>query len=149
MSSILLLIFLHHIFAPADWVEVNLEQVPTDVSALYIVAKKQGVVFPLNWYQSMSYRFLANPKTAGQQWYGLVKDTERKGDLQWVTADSFGILARLQSGKWVLWWLKSESISGPSPLRYIFGGGEKVMIQALGIESSETASKQLVDQVKQ
>lgn len=135
------------LIAPADWVEVHLEQVPPDISELYLVAKKDGQTQPLKWYQSMGYRFLADPKIVGEQWYWTVGGTRRKGDVQWVTSGSIGVLAKLNSNKWILWWLNPEDIDGPSSMRYFWGGGEKVTIHIPGIESSEVAPKSLINQV--
>lgn len=150
--SILLMLLIARLLcsylAPSDLVEIRLRRVPADVSTIYLVAKKQGQVFPLNWYQSMVYYFPAEPKYAGEQWYWTVRGNERKGKMQWVSADSYGILARLKSGRWVLWWLRPEHIDRPSIRRYIWGGGEEVTIQAFGIETCQKAPNALVQQVK-
>ena len=135
------------LIAPADWVEVHLEQVPSDVSAIYLVAKKNGQIRPLKWYRFKVYSSLDDPKRVGQQWYWTVRGTQRMGDLQWVTAESMGVLAKLKSKEWTLWWLNPEDINGPSSMRYLLGGGEKVTIQTLGRESSGVAPQALIDQV--
>lgn len=142
-------IVIHNFFDPSDWVEVHLEQIPSNVDAIYvIVLDREGKCFPLKWYLSEAGSLLADPKIVGEQWYWTVRGSERRGDIQWVAAASVGVLARLKSGKWVLWWLKPEWIHGPSPSRYLLGGGGNVTIQTLGIESSEDSPKSLLEQVK-
>jgi hypothetical protein len=147
--SISAFLYIRNVFSPVDWVKVHLEEVPSDVATLYLVAKKDGRIFPLRWYMSMGSFLSVDPKVAGEQWYWTVKGAERIGEVQWVNASSIGILARLKSGKWILWWLKPEWISGPSSLRFISGGGETVTIQTRGIEFADNASKDLIDQVKE
>ena len=139
--------FVFTFFNPPDWVDLDLEQVPPDVSAIYVIAKKQQDIFPLKWYSFMAYPSLHDPKVFGEQWDYTVRGKERSGHVQWESADSYGILARLKSGDWVVWWLKPQYINGPSSMRYLFGGGENVTIQVLGIETSEKAPRSLLDQI--
>jgi hypothetical protein len=143
------LILIHNFFDPPDWVELHLVRVPPEVDAIYVVAREQGEVSPLKWYLSMVFPFLADPKMAGEQWYWTVSGDRRKGDVQWRSADAYGVLAHRESGDWVLWWLDARNNDGPSPLRYVLGGGEKITIRASGIESAEKAPKSLTDQVWQ
>jgi hypothetical protein len=134
--------------APSDLVEVKLEKIPSNVVNIYLVAKRGKDVFPMQWYQSMVYYFLADPKDAGEQWYWTVRGSDRLGRIKWAQADSYGVLARLKSGDWVIWWLRPEDIHGPTPWRYILGGGERVTIQVLGAESAKEAPAAIKDKVK-
>jgi hypothetical protein len=141
------LLLFRELLVPTDWVRVHLEQVPPDASHLYLVAKTRGEIRPLRWYLFKGLAFADDPKVGGEHWNETLTNGEGKGDIQWVRADSLGVLARLKSGQWVLWWLKPENVRGPTFMRYILGGGEEVTIQALGFESSEIAPKTLLDQI--
>ncbi len=142
-------IVVHNFFDPPDWVELHLTQIPPEVDEVYVVGRSRGEVSPLMWYHSKVYPFLVDPEMAGEQWNRTVSGDRRKGNVQWMSADAYGILAQRKSGDWVLWWLDPRDVHGPSPLRYVLGGGEKVTIRASGIESAEQAPKSLTDQVKQ
>jgi hypothetical protein len=69
-------------------------------------------------------------------------------NVQWVTADRYGILGRRNSGEWVVWWLKPEDVEKPTAFRYLFGGGVTATIRASGIERATPVPNALKAQVK-
>jgi len=142
-----LAVVVHNFFDPPDWVELHLEQIPPDVEAIYMVARDGQEVAPLQWYFSKVFPSLGTAKEVGEVWYWTVTGDRRRGDVQWRSADSYGILAKRGAGEWVLWWIDPRNIDGPSPMRYLLGGGGKVTIRATGIETATAAPKSLMDQV--
>ncbi len=138
-GALVVVIGVRDAFKPADWVELHLEHVPESVDKIFVVARRQDTTFPLGWYFFKVLAWSGSSHDVGEMWYTNTGRDQRKGDVRWASADSYGILARLKSGKWVLWWLEPKFIAGPSNWRYLFGGGETVVIQTLGIESAEDA----------
>jgi hypothetical protein len=119
-----LLILVHNFFSPPDWVRVKLHRLPDNVRSVFVIAENNDQIRALNWYHSKIVCFTDDPKITGQEWLPQVRGPNREGDLQWVDAKRFGVLAKDVKGRWMLWWLDSEDISGPSVFRYIVGGGQ-------------------------
>jgi hypothetical protein len=142
------IIFLHNLFDPPDWVELHLVEVPLDVKEIYVIARGREGDTPLKWYHAKLIPFVSDAREAGQQWYWTVTGDRRKGDVQWISADSYGVLARRNSGEWVVWWLKPEDVRKPSSLRYLIGGRVRATIRTSGIETARLAPKSLTDKVK-
>lgn len=143
-----LAVVVHNFFDPPDWVELHLEQIPPDVEAIYVVARDGQEVAPLQWYFSKVFPSLGSAKEVGEVWYWTFTGDRRMGDVQWRSADSYGILAKRGAGEWALWWLDSRDIDGPSPARYLLGGGAEVTIRANGIDTAKEAPKSLMDQIR-
>lgn len=141
--------FIHHLLYPPNMVELHLERVPPDVEAIYVVARNGQEVAPLQWYFGGVFPDYAPAKEVGEAWFWTVTGDRRRGDVQWRSADSYGILAKRKSGEWALWWLDPRDVEGPSLSRYLHGGGEKVTIRANGIAAATEAPKSLMDQIKQ
>lgn len=141
-------IVIHNTFSPPDWVVLHLVQVPPDVQAVYVIARDRQGAAPLKWYFSKFYPFLGSAKEVGEVWYLAPWGDQRKGDVQWRSVDSYGILARRESGEWVVWWLRPGDVKKPTPLRYLTGGGAEATIRATGIETATPAPRSLTNQIK-
>jgi len=143
-----LAVLIHNFFNPPDCIELHLKQIPPDVEAVYVVARNGQEVTPLQWYFSKVFPSLGSAKEVGERWYWTHTGDQRRGDVQWRSADSYGILAKRGSGEWALWWLSPRDIDGPSPARYLLGGGAEVTIRANGIDTAKGAPKSLMDQIR-
>jgi hypothetical protein len=141
-------IALHNLLDPPDWVELHLTNVPLGLIDVYVIAASREGDVPLKWYFAKVIPFVGDARRLGQEWSRPVSGDQRKGDVQWITADHYGILGRRKSGEWIVWWLKPEDVEKPTPLRYLIGGGVRVTIRASGIEEATLAPKSLTAQVK-
>jgi hypothetical protein len=141
------IIALNNFLHPPDWVKLHLTNVPLELADVYVVSSRREVHAPLKWYL---IKVVAGVEDArlGEMWDSSVNPDQRVGDVQWVTADRYGILGRRRSGEWVVWWLKPEDVEKPTPLRYLIGGGGTATIRASGIERAAPAPKSLTAQIK-
>jgi hypothetical protein len=141
------IIVLNNFLHPPDWVELQLTNVPLELTNIYVVSSRHEVQAPIKWYL---IKVVAGVEDArfGEMWRSSVNRDQRVGDVQWPMADRYGILGRRKSGQWVLWWLKPEDVEKPTPLRYLIGGGGTATIRASGIERAMPAPKSLTAQVK-
>ena len=112
------------LFAPSDWVDVTVRNVPPALRQIYLIADGPDGPRALNWYHAKVVAF-TEPARMGQLWY---RNWNRPADqrfapLQWPVAKRYGALAQRSDGAWKLWWFGPDDLEGPSVLRYILGGG--------------------------
>src|SRR5207248_2092442 len=117
-----LLVWVRNQFSPPDWVEVTIRRVPAGVRHLYLIADGPAGARTLLWYHSMVFPFTSNPSSRVDEWNWNVPPDQRRGPVKWPHASRYGVLAQRPDGSWVLWWLGSGDLEGPSILRYVFGG---------------------------
>jgi hypothetical protein len=139
---LIVLILIHNVFSPPDWVELRLEQVPSDLEQVYVLVRDNDKISFLKSYHSKVFPDVSKD---GAMWRPG-NAPQLKDNVQWSVGDSYGILAQRKSGEWVVWWIGPRDISGPSPLRFVIGGGT-VSMRTSGIESAIPAPKSLVNQV--
>jgi hypothetical protein len=110
-------------FARSDWVEVTVRNVPRGLRQFYLIADGPEGPHALNWYHSMVTVWTDDPRKCGQSWYWNYPDEQRFAPVRWPDAERFGALAQRRDGTWALWWLSPDDLVGPSPARYLVGGG--------------------------
>jgi hypothetical protein len=110
-------------FAPSDWVNVTVRNVPPRLRQLYLIADGPDGARALNWYFDKLFAWTEPPRIAGQQWYSNRPADERFAPVQWPLANRYGAVAQRADGTWKLWWFGPDDLEGPSVLRYIVGGG--------------------------
>jgi hypothetical protein len=133
-------------FAPTDWVEVTVRNVPLDLRQIYLIADGRDGVRALNWYQSMLIVSEADPRRFGQQLSWNRPQNERFATIQWPSARRYGALAQRSDGRWELWWFGPDDLDGPSLTRYLVGGGT-AEIWLPGESKAVTPSPELLKQV--
>jgi hypothetical protein len=114
-------------FSPPDWVEVTVQNAPSNIDGIYIIAETRAGPLPLPWYHSKVYTFTFDPRQAGSELDTGPDGVTRRADVQWIDAERYGILAQKKDGTWLLWWLGPGGRQGPSILRYLNGGGSATL----------------------
>jgi hypothetical protein len=145
--AVLLLLYIMRLpFAPSDWVEVTVRNVPKGLRQIYLIADRREGVRALNTYHAKVAAFTEDPRRGGQGWYSNSPEGERFGEKQWPNAHRYGALAQRPDGTWELWWLGPADLDGPSVFRYIVGGG-KAEIRLPDESRAVTPSPELLKQV--
>jgi hypothetical protein len=111
------------LFAPSDWVDVTVRNVPPGLRQVYLIADGPDGPRALNWYFDKVFAFTTPPRIGGQQWYSNRPADQRFAPVQWPLAERYGAVAQRSDGAWELWWLGPDDLEGPSVWRYIVGGG--------------------------
>ena len=142
------IIAFHNLLDPPDWVKLSLTDVPLELTNIYVIASIREGDVPLKWYFAKVIPTVIDSRRIGDGWHSPANGDQRTGDVQWITADRYGILGRRKSGEWIMWWLNPEDVEKPTGLRYLIGGGTRVTIRASGIERATPAPKSLTVQVK-
>jgi hypothetical protein len=142
--AIAVLIPIRECVSPHDWVKLRMMEVPDDLDRI-VVLRGEGVEpYPLNVYRAKLFADTEVPM--GGEWSWNSPPGERRGDVQWVSGDWYGILARRETGEWVTWRLAPEHVQGPSSLRYLLGGGTAT-IRASGSEAAAPAPASLLKRI--
>src|SRR5438270_8885024 len=81
-------------FAPSDWVDVTVRNVPPGLRQVYLIADGPEGPHALNWYSSKVFVSTEDPRKFGQLWYRKYPDDERSAPLQWPVAKRYGALAQ-------------------------------------------------------
>lgn len=134
-------------FSPPDWVKVELVQVPSGIRVIYIVARDGEKIYPINIYSDMFGAEVLDSRI-NLMWAKSSNGKRRSCDLQWKSADSYGILARRETGEWLLWWIAPHDMDGPPPARSFRRGVRHVTIRAAGVQSAITPALSLSSQFK-
>jgi hypothetical protein len=142
--AIVILLWIRSLGCAPDWIQVHLSDVPDGVEPLYLVAENHGGVHAMHWYHAKLTAFAFDPRITGDEWRRGETENERLGDVQWVRARRFGILARGRDGRWLLWWLGTRDISGPSVLLSLLGYG-KAEIRVPDEAKAETPPASLIE----
>ena len=149
ITCFIVIVIIRNSISPPNWIDLRLVHVPTDVDTIYVVAHDRQGNSPLNWYVAKVFASVVSPRQVGESWYLWPRGDQRRGDVQWRAADSYGILAHRKSGEWVVWWLAPDNVERPPLLRYLTGGGTRVLISASGIETAAPAPPSLTERVKE
>jgi hypothetical protein len=139
-------LWLRSLGCPPDWVEVHLSDVPAGMKPLYLIADDGKSVRAMHWYHAMVTAFTSDPALAGEQWRWNTTEHERLGDVKWVSAQRYGILALKSDGEWFLWWLGSEDMVGPSRVLSLFGYG-KAEIRVPRAVNARTAPAAMIETI--
>jgi hypothetical protein len=132
---VIILVWVRNQMSPPDWVKVELRY-PGRLNPIYLIADSPDGARALEWYVSKVTAF-----TMGQ-----ANLASGYADVQWLPASRYGVLGRREDGSWVVWWLGSGELKGPSVWRYVWGSG-KVGIDLPDESRAVLPPKSLLDSV--
>ena len=102
---------------------MTVRNVPRGLRQFYLVADGPGGATGPQLVRFHAHRLeREDPREGGQMWYWNYPDDQRFAPLQWPDAERDSPRP-CPDGTWALWWFGSGDFIGPSPARYILGGG--------------------------